>query len=264
MKIKRFLSKKLFLVLILISTAIIGGFFYYLNKKENKNLVIDKKINIVQEPKKYEIPDKYTYVNKELGFSIDIPEEITGLYKCPSPIDFLASVKVFEDNENGMAYIAPEYYYEAKWDSELIKYVGPCEKINYSTEILRKETLADNFSFSDLNLRTYKPFLGWAIIVKTVDDENELGSIIKNMFGKGCSYTKTLTEKENIYQISFGDKNEKGLENTTCPTNFSYKFFYNSATKRILYIKLGQEGSFWGKNYTECYDQKMIDSLNIF
>jgi hypothetical protein len=248
------MKKKNIFLIILVAIIVIGAFFYFFINKSPRN-----QENIIKSETKW-----HSYTNDKLGFSLNLPEEITGVYRCSPFQNFIVPVKVFEDNENGMTYIAPEYYYEAKWDDKLLKYVGSCEKINYSTNILRNKILSLNTAFPSLNLKIHKPFLGWAIIVKVISSKNELGNIIKDMFGKGCNYVITSTEKENIYQISFSDKNETDLGNTTCPTNFSYKFFYNLTTKKILYIELGQECSFFDDKANKCYDNEIINSLKLF
>ena len=231
--------------------------YYFLNKPNTALIVKKDNISVSEE----NVFTKYT--NTHLGFSINIPKEITGVYRCSPVENFMVPVKVFEDDQNGMVYIAPEYYYEAKWDSNLLKYVGPCEKIYYSADMLRKETTKNDLAFSNLNVKTYEPRLGWAIVEKNVKNEEELGAVIKNMFGKGCDYTKTAWKEKDIYEISFGEKNTKGLTfgSGVCSAGYSYKLFYIPSLEKIIFIKIGQDCTFVDVKKNKCYIDKMIDSF---
>ena len=199
------------------------------------------------------------YGNPQLGFSIQIPKEVNGLYKCPSKETIQVPVKVFEDNKNGVVYISQEYYYKAEWDSELREFIGPCEKITYSLELLRNET---EESYANMF------FLGWAVLIKSVKDENELDEFIKQNYGSGCfAGDKKSWEQDGVYEITIGGWDEwEDLGTTDCPVNYIYKVLYAPEKNKVMLVKLGQECTFRTNSYLvsyNCYDQEMINSFKF-
>ncbi|MBD3208367.1 MAG: hypothetical protein GF370_02860, partial [Candidatus Nealsonbacteria bacterium] len=165
-------KNKKILSLAIIVTSVIATclLIYYLVPYNQEPAGLQEKTEVPQE----ETLKKVTwneYTNSSLGFSMKIPSEVNGLYKCPSKTNVQVPVKTFENNENGVVYISQEYYYKAEKDSESKEFTGPCEKNNYSLTLLEKE---NEESYSG------KPFLGWAVFVKDAKDEDALGSFIKN------------------------------------------------------------------------------------
>lgn len=199
------------------------------------------------------------YGNPQLGFSIQIPKEVDGFYKCPAKETIQVPVKVFEDNENGIVYVSQEYYYKTEWDSELQEFTGPCEKITYSLASLRSETKEDY---------AHKPFLGWAILIKDIRDESELDKFIKENYGSGCrSGDEKSWGQDGVCEITVGGWEEgMSLEDTPCPVNYSYKILYAPEKNKVMSVKLGQECTFWSnpdsKSY-QCYDEEMINSFKF-
>lgn len=196
------------------------------------------------------------YINHTLGFSIQIPKEVYGLYKCPSKETIQVPVRVFEDNENGIVYISQEYYYRAEWDSELQEFTGPCEKIAYSLESLKSETVDNN------------PFLGWAILIKDIKDESELDKFIKEIYGSGCSAgQKTPWVQSGVYEIPvLADGTDLG--NTACPVGWmnSEKVLYAPEKDKFMSVILGQECTFGTNPYSkpyQCYDEEMINGFKF-
>jgi hypothetical protein len=251
------INRKALLFIILIIILIIVGFFacWVLNKNFIKN-------NISPSPVSWN-----EYNNTELGFSMKIPAEVFGLYKCPSPQKFMVPLKTFEDNQNGVAYLAPEYYYQANWDSASQQFVGECKKIQYSLESLKSETFKNDAVFPLLNLKVNKPWLGWAVITRTVSNEDELNNTIKEMLGSGCAHEKENWKQAGVYEIKIGEKNSSGdvnFNNTTCPVwNYSYKALYFPDKNKFVFIKLGQECTFGNISNSKCYDEEIINSLEL-
>ena len=194
------------------------------------------------------------YINDELGFSIDIPnKKVYGLYSCYPKKVIQVPVKVFEDNENGVVYISQEYYYNSKYDSELGRHVGECRKIIEQPSGL-------------------KPHLGWAIVIKTVKNEDELDKFIKENYGSGCcAEDKKLWETDyqqlgayayDIHVRGEGDNRETTYGTTSCAKAWAgrHKVLYFPEENKVMSVMLGQEPTFWNN---PPYDEKMIDSFRF-
>ena len=201
------------------------------------------------------------YTNNQLGFSIDIPKEISAVYRCSPFQNFMVHIKIFEDSRNNAAYIAPEYYYDRANKNEN----NLCEIKYYSTGTLREETFKDDMAWPNLNIKTYKPAIGWAIIVGNAENDENLGATIKNMFGKGCDYQQEEWKQEGVYKISFGEMNRDSLNlgNTNCPTNYDYRFLHIPSQKKIIFLKIGQDCVFFDMQTNKCYDNKMLESFLV-
>ena len=196
------------------------------------------------------------YINDELGFSIDIPnKKVYGLYSCDPKKVIQVPVKVFEDNENGVVYISQEYYYNSKYDSELGRHVGECRKIIEQPSGL-------------------KPHLGWAIVIKTVKNEDELDKFIKENYGSGCcakdkkswktDYQKLGAYAYDIHVIGEGDTMGTTYGTTSCAKAWAgrHKVLYFPEENKVMSVMLGQEPTFWN-NLHQAYDPKMIDSFRF-
>ena len=197
------------------------------------------------------------HINDELGFSIDIPDKVYGQYSCEPKKVIQVPVKVFEDNENGVVYISEEYYYISEYDSELHRHVGECKKIIEQP-------------------RGLKPRLGWAIIIKTAQNEDELDKFIKENYGSGCyvkdkKFREIDYEQSGVYDISIrgeGDSMETTLETTSCVGAWieRYKVLYSPEKNKVMSVILGQEPTFWNNPHTppyQAYDEKMISSFRF-
>ena len=263
-------------ILIFIASGIILS--YSLNKKEPVSVSqkedfekeeIQKKENIapiVSTPpeEKWE-----TYTNSELGFSIKYPEMVYGIYRCSPKKPFWVPLKVFEDNENGIVYITEEYCYEEKYDRELDKYIGPCEKIINSLESLKsqRETVMNVNDKVSLNCN---PFLTKVFIIKNIKNDAELNEFIKDNYGKGCfAGNKKLWKQSGVYEIKVKGEDwgpKTNLGNTTCPCNYTYKILYAPEKNKLMSVNLGQECQFGTDHNSEdykCYDYAMINSFQF-
>lgn len=217
------------------------------------------------------------YVNHELAFSIEIPQEVDGIYKCDPKKRIQVPIKVFEDNENNIVYISQEYYYESKYghDSELHRYVGPCEKNTYSLELFRSELEEWKKSFSEYP-SALKPFLGWAIIIGTVKNEEELDKFIKENYGSECDagdkkFWEANYNQLGVYDISVGgesDNSETMMSTTSCigAWTMRHKVLYFPEKNKVMAVNLGADCNFGTNPFSQpyqCYDERIIDSFRF-
>ncbi len=273
---------KYILVVIILIFIISGGILgYFSNKKEA--IPVSQKEDIKNEEIQKEketapiIPtppeEKWKkYTSTELGFSIEYPEMVYGVYKCSPQKPFYVPLKVFEDEKNGTVYITQEYYY-SDWNSELQNNTGHCKKIIYSLELLQSEwrtsaLWGENKPFSLLSEKT---FLGWGILISNIKNDVELNKFIKDNYGPGCfAQNKKLWKQNRIYEIEIESEDrdkETDLGTTTCPINYAYKILYAPEKNKIMSIKLGQECTFGTRYISEelykCYDDEMINSFQF-
>ncbi|MGI6340817.1 MAG: hypothetical protein ACOX0B_01255 [Minisyncoccales bacterium] len=239
-------NKNIFIVLIFLLLIIVSIVFFY-NKSQNKNL------NLEEFDEKIEWN---LYQNKDLGFSIELPLEIATVSKCPNNKMVSAPIKVFENNENNVVYIAPEYYYDASWSSEEQKFTKECTKIVYSLDMLEDEEVK-------------KPFLGWKININNIENEEDILKAIKDNFGPTCEIKDKIKDEQGNCAVSlYGsdwDFND-GLE-SGCMINYSYRIMYSKDENKMMSVILGQECTFGTdpniKSYY-CYDEDMINSFRFY
>ena len=252
MKIKFLISATLITIL-----AISGLIFYF---SKDKNIDVTNSVKNEENEQVLNNVKWIDYNNTELGFSMKFPEEVFGLYKCSSPKKFIVPLKVFEDNQNGVIYLTPEYYYRAEWNKESQEYVGPCEKITYSLPLLRNEIEERHID---------KLSLGWAIAIKSIKEESEIDAFVKEVYGPGCSAGhKTSWLQSGVYEISVS-ADGTDLGNTTCLIGWmsSKKVLYSPEKGKLISVILGQECTF-STDYNEpksyrCYDQEIINSFKL-
>lgn len=211
-----------------------------------------------------------TYTNSQLGFSIEYPQVVYGVYRCSPDKDIWVPVKTFEYNKNGITYITQEYYYDDQ-DSKIQDNTGICKKITYTLESLKSEE--ENATFPDgTHYPGWKPFIGWKILTNSIKNNTELNKFIKKNYGSGCLIgSKNPWKPQNsVYEIVIkGEDWNKGagLDTTTCPINYQYKILYTPEKNKIISIKLGQECTFdispTDSIDYQCYDYKMIDSFRF-
>ncbi|MEA2113392.1 MAG: hypothetical protein U9P63_01910 [Patescibacteria group bacterium] len=285
---KHMTNAKQKLILITAILALIGAIVWtydYITKIETDHIsesAVEEEKQSKKETEKEEAQESVLseavwskYINDELGFSIDIPDKTHGQYSCEPKKIIQVPVKVFEDNENGIVYISQEYYYQSKYDSALRKYTGECKKIIYSLELFRNKYQEWRDSFLE-RPRGFNPRLGWAIMIKTARNEDELDKFIKENYGSGC-YAKdkkllgTDYEQPGVYDISIGgegDSIETTLGTTSCVGAWieRYKVLYFPEENKVMSVILGQEPTFWNNPHTppyQAYDEKMINSFRF-
>ena len=261
MKIKPKIFPLAALVIILITIC----FFVYKNSQKAENGQIENENE--EEGQIYEGSWK-EYKNLELGFSVKIPEEILAIYKCPSAKEVMVPVEVFEDNEEGIVYITPAYYYEAGWSVGQQEFIGECEEIEYSLEMLKAAEIPPGYY-------TRKPLWGFVFFIEDINVESDLRELVKKAFGPDCEigvrekFIKDGLEYYDVKKISSSDEIMGGPD---CPTNYSYKIFYSPEKKKAAAIPIGQYCLFSTSyapipGYTsvkfKCYDEEMVNSFRF-
>ncbi len=144
------MKKRIKISVIVIIIFLFIGIFLLLNKKEialkpaENNIVTNN--NIVTDIKKPIDTSAWTnYKNDQLGFSMKIPLEVPTLHRCSSDNQTENTpLKIYEDNQNGIVYISAEYYYDVFWSQAEQKYIGNCDKVNYSLEFLENKKKRQN------------------------------------------------------------------------------------------------------------------------
>ncbi|MDF1498244.1 MAG: hypothetical protein P1P85_02730 [Patescibacteria group bacterium] len=268
-------NRKCILIAVILALINISIYFYFSNNKDKSNPVPEKQDIKKEEVQNNEnitpiIPERpeekwITYTNNELGFSIEYPEMVYGVYRCKPQKPFWVPLKVFEDNENGIVYITEEYYYD-DWDSELQNNLGPCKKITNSFKKLNEER-NNSIEVSDDFIVYSNPFLTRVFVFENITNENELDKFIKDNYGSECFINNKLQwNQNNIYEIDIQGKESPEGINPKCPLNYVYKVLYSPENNKAMSVKLGQECGFTtdynSKDYI-CYDKKMIDSFEF-
>lgn len=235
------------IILIFFCVLLLAISVVFFNKKiQNKNF------NPEESNKNIEL---ILYHNSNLGFSIKIPFKIATVRRCPEGVMESAPVKVFENNEDGIVYIVPEYYYDANWDSKMHKFTRSCIRMVYSLDMLEDQNV--------------KPFLGWKIVINNLKDEDDFKNFIKKNFGSGCVIKDMVRGKNENYNITLKGKDwdkESGLGGTDCLINYSYRIIYSKDKNKMMSVVLGQECTFGTDPATKpyyCYDYDMINSFEF-
>jgi hypothetical protein len=236
----------------MILTLIIGGFFV---------IFISKKEKTVSYPSEKSALDEIwmEYTNSQLGFSIKFPQKVYSDHKCP--FSKLIPVKIFEDDVEGIVYITEEYQYNEN-----------CEKVFYSLDRLRE--IREELNKTRIKLWGYpimapKPPSGWAIVIATIRNKDELDKFIKENYGPKCLIGKENPWKqEGVYEIIVRGEEENweltDLETTTCPLNYSYKVLYAPEKNKAMSVELGQECTFKADPYgKKCYDEDILSSFKF-
>lgn len=256
------MNKLNYLLIFAIIILLIGSAFFCFNlDKQNSDLESDFTLTSSEEIWK-------DYNSTELSFSIKIPKIVYGVDRCFSNRTIWVPVKVFEDKENGIAYITQEYYYD-NWDSKLQNHTESCKKIIRTIDSLKEEREVV-VQINDKVQTNANPFLTWVIIIKDINNDAELNKFIKDTYGFGCFIEKKEPWKqEGVYEIKIkGEDWDEGtdLGNTTCPFNYTYKILYAPEKNKIMSVNLGQECGFTtDPNFKlyKCYDEEMIDSFEF-
>lgn len=195
-----------------------------------------------------------TYIDKQLGFSIEIPPEVYSLAYCDPSLEPL---RILEDNTNGSVYIFQNYHD--------IEKDGQCLKIIRSLDDLIKETGVAPFdSFP-------KPAFGWEIIINNVKNDQDILKYIKQNFGSTCIISSKELQQDGNYQIilmgSDGGKKD-GPWYGTCSLDFAYKVIYSPQKNKMMSVQIGQECTFQNSDPAtssdyQCYDDDMINSFKF-
>lgn len=195
------------------------------------------------------------YINYRFGFSIKVPKysyqndgacewsEKNGdhSYRCKME---KVPIKVFEE-EDGV-FISREYFYilEGETKEDRRSFYSDCHKEDNSLYLLKQRRNS------------------WHILVKKAENDQELDSLLKAIFGSSCSLgEKRETQQERLLDIVVkGDGMDLG--ETKCPLNFRYIVKYSPSKKLVFTWNIGQDVSFWGDiDYKDVYDELMVSSF---
>lgn len=272
-----------FLILLLVLLVIIGGIAIVLfiiisaNKKEETKATVATTSVEDQTPAGstwdtdiVDVDETWDrYENKTIGFSIKIPKTMMhdagscefkdigdNSYRTePAEVP----VKVFEDPDNTLIYITSEYFYKLGGESQQGErtYYSTCDKVTNSLAELED---AENWN----------QFV-WKVVIKTINEENELDVFIKDRYGSGCEYEKKVeSEVEGVYDVVIGgeiaqDPAEEGP--TTCNINYSTVIKYIPSLAKVISWHMGQSCTFWmegdGEWSSGCYDEDMEKSFDL-
>jgi hypothetical protein len=195
------------------------------------------------------------YSNSQLGFSIKIPPESYGIYRCSSRKAISVPVKVYEDNANKAVYIAEEYYYVA--DNYGADNEGKCEKIVQSLE---------SFKETEKEIKTQKPFLGWKLIINEAKDKEEVLKYIKEYFGLQCTIQAEFLKENGNYEIHLIGE-EGDFSSGGCSSGSNYKIIYSPDKQKMMTVLLGQEGTFQTNpeepSTYQYYENEMLKSFKF-
>jgi hypothetical protein len=265
------MKKMIKISVIFIIIFIFIGIFLLLNKKELISKPTENNVatnNIITNIKKPVDTSTWTdYKNDQLGFLMKIPLEVPTLHKCSSDNQTKNTpIKIYEDNQNGVVYISAEYYYDVFWNQAEQKYIGNCDKINYSLELLKIEEATKYLS----GLASH-PFIGWKIIIKNIGNDDDILKYIKENFGSTCTIVSKNLQENGNYQIDIKGislvENGQGIMDETCLTNFVYKILYSPEKHKLMSVVLGQECTFGTDpsipSAYQCYDDEMINSFKF-
>jgi len=211
------------------------------------------------------------YYNCALGFSIAVPKEMSSFYGACEwkaaensyrPKSAPVPVKVYEDNDNGIVYIAAAHYYELA--GETVSGGGSCfsecNKVDNSLARLNDEYLSSDRGY-------YQQ--AWKIYVKTVSDDVGLEAFIKDRYGWGCSLgEKTPSDdQEGVYDVGVVAPPGKTMEEAEaagCLINYGTVLKYYPAKNRVVSWDTGQAYTFYKPDlpgYDNAYDNQMVDSF---
>lgn len=115
-----------------------------------------------------------------------------------------------------------------------------------------------NSSGSDIEKATGIP---WAILIKKVNNDEELEKFLKEKYGEGCQLgEKKSTDQTGVFDIQIkGDG--KDLGSTKCPVNFLTVVKYYPAKQVVASWDIGQDYNFAvGDN---AVDEEMIESFRF-
>ena len=130
---------------------------------------------------------------------------------------------------------------------------GECSFNSVETEYQKnKQKYGDGFGLDPV----------WRITVADIKNEQELSDFIKKHYGKSCSYHK---EPIAIFPDTFDiilDGDDKSLDVSECPVNYSYYLKYNPVNKKIASWNTSQECQI-GYGFEKCFDKQIAESFHF-
>jgi len=246
-------------LIIIVCIIVIPYLLSSLIKEEPKSKSINQGV-VANIKKPVDTSNWIDYSNDVLGFSIKIPPESYGMYRCSPRKAISVPVRVFEDNSNKAVYIAEEYYYEANdYGSNNEE---ECKKIMQSVKL---------FNEVEEEIKTKKPLLGWKIVINNIEKDDDILLSIKENFGSTCAILSKELQEGGNYQIIIKGRNvtENGVKvmDESCLTNFAYRIIYSSDKHKMMSVALGQEGTFQTNpeepSTYQSYEDEMLKSFKF-
>lgn len=169
-----------------------------------------------------ETSDMRMYRNERLGFEMKIPEKVEG-----------GSVKEIENGN--IVWIATE------------------ERANEADGGRLKSSLSEYKKVQNLP---------WAILVQTVETDQELDAFIKNRYGKECGLGEKLPSTQaGVFNVSVDIGESEAGEG--CFLNWVFYIKYSPELHKVAVWDVGQEGAFWSVDRTNDYDGRMVKSFRF-
>jgi hypothetical protein len=224
------------------------------SKKKVVTIVNQEPQTIKNQRKPVDTSNWNTYINKQLGFSIETPPEVYSSFHCGSDFE---PVRILEDNADESVYIFQDYYDNGQ--------DGQCLKIVRSLDDLIKETGVAPFDYFP------KPIFGWDIMVNDVKNDQDVLKYVKQNFGSTCIISSKELQQDGSYQIvitgSDGGK-DGGPWYGTCSLDFAHKVIYLPQKNKMMSVQMGQECTFQNSDPVsssdyQCYDEDMIKSFKL-
>ena len=177
-----------------------------------------------------DVPDGFrSYTNENLGFSLNVSLQVKGTGKQSDSLEIIESGNVVY-----LTYKSNYYY----------------------AETLKRS----KSSLSDIEKTKGIP---WGIMVRTVNSEQELTTLIKNRYGSGCSIgSQEQVGDTGTYRVMIkGDG--LGMDKTKCPINYVTAVKYSPNLKKAAIWDIGQDVSFVKLVNDEIIplDEEMVNSF---
>lgn len=177
-----------------------------------------------------------SYSSSKLGISFQYPEKTlnpdsSSNSKCTDK-DGFTPIKVTEDTDKGAVYLT----------------YGCLDTL----ESLRNETVNATANIVIPHQIT-KPSYGWKIITKKIQNDSELNTFVKDLYGKGCYISEREEQSpKGVYKLTIkGEDWEKegiDLGNTTCPWSEAYELLQATNSNTIVSINRDGEATFYSNS----------------
>lgn len=189
-------------------------------------------------------------------------DPVNGTYVAAIPNGF----KAYVNNELGFSLNIPINTYNNSNKLEPVEVIeaGNVIYITYKSNYYYKEMASRIANQISMELNDVKKTDGipWGVMVRDVNNEQELDELIKERYGVGCSFgSKTLSGQPEIYDVKVkGDGLD--LDKTKCPINFILHIKYSPFFKKAAIWDVGQAYNFLVKDVEDA-DSLMADSFSF-
>jgi hypothetical protein len=200
------------------------------------------------------------YKNNQLGFSIKFPKiSRSSLANCREENgqfynqEGALPITVFAGQKN--LHIAPEYFYDPiRENKNGYSIWSNCIKTNVTANLIEeRRTLSDYILPSSI----------WTIVVKEINNEQELGQFVKSSYGSSCSYALKEIPQKDVFKVQINSDGADNLFESKCPVNFMLEFMYSPKYNKAATWSIGQEPTFIDSE-GNVLDSEMIESFTFF